>query len=90
MEKSGSIKVFTNRQLGAYCICLYIGTRPDVSYSVSDVARFCSDLARRHWTAIKGILRYLKGTTDLGLLSGDGQACYGYSDSGDVDERRST
>ena len=59
------------------------GTRPDIIFAVYNVAKFCSDPTKRHWTAVKRILRYLKGTSDLGLLyvRGDSHDCFSYSDS---------
>jgi hypothetical protein len=36
-------------------------------YAVNQVARFCSDPTNTHWTAVKRIMRYLKGTRELGL-----------------------
>ena len=75
---------------------LSIRTRPDITFAVSKVAKFCSDPTKHHWIAVKWILRYLKGTSDLGLLytSGvDAKDCFGYSDSdwaGDLDDRKST
>lgn len=48
---------------------LYIanGTRPDISYSVSEVSRFNADHAEEHWLATKRILRYLRGTVEKKL-----------------------
>ena len=43
------------------------GTRPDVAYAVSHVARYMSNPGTEHWNAVKRILRYLKGTMDLKL-----------------------
>ena len=47
-----------------------------------------------HWTAVKWILWYLRGTTDYSLYySSAGLGCIGYVDSdfaGDRDKRRST
>jgi hypothetical protein len=43
------------------------GTRPDVAYSVSQVAKYMSNPGMEHWNAVKRILRYLKGTMDLKL-----------------------
>lgn len=43
-------------------------TRPDIYFAVSDMVKFCSEPTRHHWTAVKRILRYLKGTLNLGLL----------------------
>ena len=43
-------------------------TRPDVAFSVNLLARYSSAPTRRHWNGIKHILRYLSGTTDMGLF----------------------
>ncbi|KAF3674022.1 Ras-related protein RABF2b [Capsicum annuum] len=43
-------------------------TRPDIAFSVNLLARYSSALTRRHWNRIKYILRYLKGTIDMGLF----------------------
>ena len=41
-------------------------TRPDISYAVGNFAKFCSKPAKDHWTALKRVLRYLKGTVEHG------------------------
>ena len=74
---------------------LSVGTRPDMAYAVSNVAKFSSHPTNKHWVAVKRIMRYLKGTSDLGLLyTKEGSSkCVGYSDSdwgGDLDDRKST
>ena len=76
---------------------LYLSTRtrPDLAFAVSNVAKYCSNPTEEHWTAVKRILRYVKGTKDLGLLYGNNESreCIGYSDAdwgGDSDDRRST
>ncbi|XP_042752588.1 secreted RxLR effector protein 161-like [Lactuca sativa] len=43
-------------------------TRPDISFVVNMLARFSSAPTQRHWNGIKHIFRYLRGTSDLGLL----------------------
>ena len=45
-------------------------TRPDISYAVSNVARFCSKPTVEYWTAVKQIpvFRYLKGNSEYGLV----------------------
>ena len=45
-----------------------IATHPDILFSVCLCARFQSDPRETHLTAVKRILRYLKGTTNLGLM----------------------
>ena len=42
-------------------------TRPDIAFAVSLVARFQQDPAHQHWDCAKHILRYLKGTHNVGL-----------------------
>ena len=70
-------------------------TRPDISYAVHTVAKYAECPRQMHWTAIKRIFRYLKGTADYGLLYKQ-CACApvltGYCDSdygGDIDTRKS-
>lgn len=74
---------------------LSVGTRPDIAYAVSNVAKFASHPTTKHWTEVKRIMRYLKGTSNLGLLYSKNASseCVGYSDSdwgGDLDDRKST
>ena len=43
-------------------------TRPDCMVAISILAKFMKNPQKVHWTAIKDILRYLKGSKDRGLL----------------------
>ena len=47
---------------------LSIATRPDISFAVSSLAKYCSNLSVQHWIAAKHLLPYLKGTVTVGLL----------------------
>jgi acid phosphatase class B len=74
---------------------LYLSTRtrPDIAFAVSNVARFCSKPTMEHWTAVKRIMRYLRGTADLGLLYSKSDEFIGYSDAdwrGDCNDHKST
>ena len=42
-------------------------TRPDITFSVNLLARYSSTPTKRHWNEIKHILRYLRGTSDMGF-----------------------
>jgi histone deacetylase 1/2 len=42
-------------------------TRPEISFVVNKVCQFMSAPLESHWTAVKRILRYLKGTINFGL-----------------------
>ncbi|XP_073225581.1 secreted RxLR effector protein 161-like [Cicer arietinum] len=71
-------------------------TRPDLMYRVSLISRFMANPKSSHWLAAKRILRYIKGTTDFGILYKRGRSNAGlvsYTDSnyaGDLDDRKST
>lgn len=43
-------------------------TRPDISYVVSRLSRYTSNPGDDHWVALERVLRYLKGTSNLGIL----------------------
>lgn len=47
---------------------LSTNTRPDICYAVSQVARFNHSPKKSHATAVKMIVRYLKGTADKGTI----------------------
>ncbi|RVX03802.1 Copia protein [Vitis vinifera] len=59
-------------------------TRPDIAFSVNLLARYSSSPTRKHWNGIKHILRYLRGTTDMGLFYSreSKQQLLGYADAG--------
>ncbi|KAI3649368.1 hypothetical protein MP228_005777, partial [Amoeboaphelidium protococcarum] len=70
-------------------------TRPDISAAVGKVCKFSSNPGQKHWTAVKRICKYLKGTSKLGIqLGGEhGTVIQGWSDAdwaGDTDGRKST
>ena len=74
---------------------LAVSTRLDIAFSVNNLARFNSNPQKEYWTALKQILKYLKGTTNIGILyKQDGSdKCVGYSDTdwaGDPSDRKST
>ena len=72
-----------------------VATRPDISQAVGTVSKFNSSPSEAHLTAVKRILRYLKGTLDVTLKfkKTDDDQLVGFSDAdyaGDLDDRRST
>eukprot|EP00253_Pinus_taeda_P036452 PITA_36452 len=74
-------------------------TRPNIAHAVGVLSRFMSKTGKEHWTTVKRVFRYLRGTSDYGL-------CYqgrpgldkvldicgfvGADWDGDLDQRRST
>ena len=85
---------------------LMIGSRSDIAFAVGKLARFCETPKTKHWTAVKRVLRYVNGTSSMGLcynglLDGkvigletiDRKSVFGYGDSdwaGDHADRKST
>ena len=45
-------------------------TRLDIATAVSSVAKFCSKPRLSYWMAVKRVFRYLRGTTDRGIVLG--------------------
>ena len=55
------------RAICGMLLYLSTNTRPDLAFSVSQVCRFSSNPKKSHASAVKTILRYLKGTANKGL-----------------------
>ena len=78
------------------CLRYLLHSRPDLAYSVGVASRFMERPTVMHAKAIKQILRYLRGTINLGLVyvqGGCADKLVGYSNSdlgADAVERRST
>jgi len=74
---------------------LYLSTttRPDIAYAAGLLARYMNDPEEQHWTAAKGVLRYLAATADWGLRYGATEGLVGAVDAdlgGCPETRRST
>ena len=74
---------------------LSIRTHPDITIEVSLAARFCSEPTSQHMKAVKRIFRYLRETTQYGLLlkKGELKAIISYSNAdwgGDTNNCKST
>lgn len=72
-----------------------MATRPDIAQAVSVVSKFNANPNVSHLTAVKRVLRYLKGTLNLALKyeRSESGTLVGFSDAdwaGDQDDRRST
>ncbi|SGY45109.1 BQ5605_C001g00247 [Microbotryum silenes-dioicae] len=83
-ENSSATPEDRTRYLQAIGSLMYaaVGTRPDLAFMVSYLARFSQQPGPEHWTAIKQVLRYIKGTLDLGLnYRKTNQPLHGYSDA---------
>ena len=71
-----------------------VATRPDIAFAVGVISRYMANPGKQHWEAVKGVMRYLKGTQDLCICFGRQDAkVHGYVDSdyaGHPDNRKST
>uniref|UniRef100_A0A8R7U4Q1 Reverse transcriptase Ty1/copia-type domain-containing protein n=1 Tax=Triticum urartu TaxID=4572 RepID=A0A8R7U4Q1_TRIUA len=78
------------------CLRYLVNTRPDIALAVGVRSRYMEAPSTRHWTAVKQILRYIRGTLHYGCsyMKGSGApSLVGFSNSdhgGDVDDRKST
>jgi len=84
------------RELVGSLLYLSVCTRPDITQAVSVLTRYVANPGEQHWIAAKKVLRYLKGTIDVGLSYGlehETTRLFAYADSDwgmDLDTRRST
>lgn len=96
MRDEGGVRVDATQYKQMVGSLMYLtATRPDLMYVMILVSRYMERPTELHMQAMKRILRYVKGTTDLGIFykkGGDGKlAAYSDSDyAGDIDDRRST
>ena len=77
------------------CLRYLLHTRPDLSYSVGVLSRYMQKPKEVHGAALKQVLRYLRGTTSLGLhfKRSTRRELIGYSDAShnvDDDDGKST
>ncbi|GAB4822219.1 hypothetical protein N2152v2_009265 [Parachlorella kessleri] len=97
LTKEGELldtSTFTYSQLIGSLMYLSVCTRPDLAQAVGALARHMAKPTTEHWTAAKGVLRYLSGTVNYGItFGGQKLKLEAYCDAdyaGDIDTRRST
>ncbi|KAL5545377.1 hypothetical protein UlMin_005064 [Ulmus minor] len=93
-EKKEMEKVPYSSAVGSVMFTM-VSTRPDISHAISVLSRFMSNPGNEHWLGMNWLLRYLKGSSYVGLIydkRGNTIWLEGYSDSdygADRDKRRS-
>jgi hypothetical protein len=45
-----------------------VSTQPDIAYATNTLSQFNENPSHDHWTAVKRVLQYLKGTQDWGIV----------------------
>jgi len=57
-------------------------TRPDISHAVGVVSRYMANSGKEHWSAVKWVLRYLRGTSSYCITyNKSSESVCGYVDS---------
>ena len=94
-EEEEGVDTHKYQEIVGCLIYASITTRPDIAHAVNILSQHMAKPNNEHWIAAKRVLRYLKGTTDIGIVfrKSDNFELVGYSDAdwaGDVDGRKST
>lgn len=75
-------EIKTFQEMIGCLIWIQTGTRPDIAYATSMLARYASNPSREHHTAAVRIWKYLAGTLNLGIFySSSGDGLQGYVDA---------
>lgn len=74
---------------------LYLATitRPDISFAVNYLSRFCNQPMKSHQAMVKRVFQYLRGTVTAGIYFGGGKELVAFTDSdfgGDSETGQST
>lgn len=69
-ERAQMAKVPYASACGSLMYAMVATTRPDIAFAVGVVSRYMANPGKRHWKAIKGILRYRKGSQDVCICFG--------------------
>jgi hypothetical protein len=67
-QKPGDAKDKPYREAIGSLLYAALGTRPDTTQAVSTLSQYNSNPSIEHWTGVKRVMRYLKGTLSSGLL----------------------
>ena len=51
-----------------------LSTQLDLAFAIQHLSQFTTTFGLEHWTTVKHVFQYLKGTRDGGIILGDRQA----------------
>jgi hypothetical protein len=68
LETEPSSSSFPYREAIGALLWLARTARPDIVYAVSELSKHCNSYGHEHVEAVKRVLRYLKGTINLGIM----------------------
>lgn len=66
-EFTGTLTGAPYREAVGCLMYLAVATRPDICFSVNYLSQFLDKPEESHWSMVKRILKYVKGTLSLGL-----------------------
>ncbi|KAF3675819.1 hypothetical protein T459_05427 [Capsicum annuum] len=93
-EKKESITKVSYSSVVRSLMYAMVCTRLDIAHTVGVVITFIENPGKKHWEAVKWILRYLRGTSaDCLCFGGSDLILKGYTNAdmeGDLDNRKST
>jgi hypothetical protein len=69
-EEMREAKTLPYKELVGKLMYLATCTRPDIAFTVRELAKYMSNYGVHHWKAAKHLLRYLQGTRSHGILYG--------------------
>ena len=69
-EERRHMEQFPYRAVVGSLMYLMVGTRPDLAYPLGRLSAFLENPGVVHWEAAIRVLRYVRGTADLGLIYG--------------------
>lgn len=58
------------RQALGALMYLQLATRPDITFALNKCSQFATNFNETHWTAVKRIIHYIKGTSTYALTLG--------------------
>jgi len=65
-DKITEMKNTSYREVLGSLIWLQVITQPDISYAVTLLSHFVHNPEKSHWSAVKHVLAYIKGTLNYG------------------------
>ena len=77
------MEAYPYRQVVGKLMYIAVCTRPDICKAVSELSRFNANPGLKHWESAMRVLRYLSGTSGVGLIykRGASKDLWGYVDA---------
>jgi hypothetical protein len=70
------------RQLVGTLLHLTMQTRPDIANAVGELSKYMTNPGAKHWEAAKRVLRYIKGTINVGIVMDASKTTFAWAADG--------